>query len=105
MKRREFVALIGGAAAAWPLPARSEQPDKVPRVGALMGFAETDPIGLRRFAAFKKGLEDAGWTEGRNLTIDVRWTADDPEKDRPIPPRHPDDMPLDRKIGSICRGC
>jgi putative tryptophan/tyrosine transport system substrate-binding protein len=82
MQRRDFITLLGGAAAAWPLPARSEQADKVPRVGALMGFADTDPIGLRRFGAFKKGLEDAGWTEGRNLTIDVRWTADDPEKMR-----------------------
>ena len=80
MQRRDFITLLVGAASAGPLPARSEQPDKVPRVGTLMGFAEADPIGLRRFAAFKKGLEDAGWTEGRNLTIDVRWAADDPEK-------------------------
>ena len=59
MQRRDFITVLGGAAAAWSLPARSEQADKVPRVGALMGFAETDPIGLRRFGAFKKGLEDA----------------------------------------------
>ena len=67
MKRREFIALLGGAAAAWPLVARTQERERVRRVGALMTFAADDAVATVRNAAFLQGLERAGWTVGRNL--------------------------------------
>jgi putative tryptophan/tyrosine transport system substrate-binding protein len=78
MKRRDFITLLGGAA-AWPLAARGQQPERVRRVGALMGFAESDPEGQIFIAAFREGLHNLGWTEGRNIRFDTRWAALDPE--------------------------
>jgi putative ABC transport system substrate-binding protein len=75
MRRREFFVILGGAAAAWPLPARAQQPDRMRRIGVLMAYAENDPEGQTWVAAFHGGLEKLGWTEGRNVQIDIRWGA------------------------------
>jgi putative ABC transport system substrate-binding protein len=72
--RREFVTLLGGSA-AWPLAARAQQPDRMRRIGVLMGFAESDPEVQAFVAAFRVGLEKFGWAEGRNIRIDTRWAA------------------------------
>ena len=73
MKRRELITLLGGAAAAWPLSARAQQPDRIRRVGVLMGIAEDDPDSKARLGAFRQGLEKLGWSEGRNIHLDVRF--------------------------------
>ena len=75
MRRREFITLLGGAAAAWPLAARAQQPDRMRRIGVLMAYAEDDPEGKARLAGFRQGLEKLGWSEGRNVRIDYRFTA------------------------------
>ena len=75
MRRREFIALIGGAAAAWPLAARAQQGERMRRIGVLMNVAVDDPEGQARIAAFHQGLEEWGWTLGRNARIDARWYA------------------------------
>ena len=74
MKRREFITLVGGASAAWPLAARGQLNGPMRRVGALMHFAPDATGGKERLAAFHQGLRAAGWEEGRNLRIDTRWT-------------------------------
>ena len=74
MKRRSFLAALGGAA-AWPLAARAQQPERVRRVGVLINHAENDPTGQGYMAAFRQGLQDLGWTLGRNIQIDIRWGA------------------------------
>ena len=76
MKRREFVTLLG-VAAAWPLAAHAQQGNRVRRIGVLMPQDENDPEGKRRYSAFTQGLADLGWTDGRNLRIDLRWASDD----------------------------
>ena len=75
MKRREFIRLLGGAAATWPLAARAQQPDRVRRIGVLMNIAEDDPATKARVAAFRQGLEKREWSEGRNVHLDYRFTA------------------------------
>jgi ABC-type uncharacterized transport system substrate-binding protein len=72
IKRREFITLLGGAAVAWPVVARAQQPDGMRRIGVLIGFAEDDPEAKARLAAFRQGLEKRGWSEGRNVRIDYR---------------------------------
>jgi putative tryptophan/tyrosine transport system substrate-binding protein len=67
MNRRDFITLFGGAAAAWPLPARAQQPERVRRIGVLMGYAESDSDAQAKVAAFQEGL-NLGWVEGRNIT-------------------------------------
>ncbi|MGC2455187.1 MAG: ABC transporter substrate-binding protein, partial [Pseudolabrys sp.] len=69
MKRREFISLVGGAA-AWPLTARAQQPDRMRRIGVLMGYAESDREGQANVAVFREALEKLGWAEGRNMRID-----------------------------------
>ena len=73
MKRRAFITLLGGAAAAWPLAARAQQGDRMRRIGVLMGYAESGSSGQALIAAFRDGLQKLGWTEGRNTRIDIRW--------------------------------
>jgi putative ABC transport system substrate-binding protein len=75
MRRREFITLLGGAAAAWPLAVHAEQPDRMRRIGVLMAFAESDPEAQAWVAAFRDGLQKLGWAEGRNIRIDTRWAA------------------------------
>jgi putative ABC transport system substrate-binding protein len=73
MRRREFITLLGGAAAAWPLAARAQQGDRVRRIGVLMGGDENDPRTKAGFSAFTQALAGFGWTDGRNVRIDLRW--------------------------------
>ena len=82
MKRREFITLLGGAAVAWPLAARAQQPGKVRRIGVLTPFGENDPEVQARLAAFKQRLQDLGWTDGRNVGIDYRFTGENTERIR-----------------------
>jgi putative tryptophan/tyrosine transport system substrate-binding protein len=82
MKRREFISLLGGAAAAWPLAARAQQGERMRRIGVLMHLSENDPEAQRLVATFREGLAQLGWTEGRNLRIDNRWSAGDIERIR-----------------------
>jgi len=78
MNRREFITLLGGAAATWPLAARAQQPERMRRVGVLLNLDADDPMGQARVAAFVQGLQAAGWSDGRNVRIDKRWAAADP---------------------------
>jgi ABC-type uncharacterized transport system substrate-binding protein len=80
MKRREFITLLGGAAFAWPLAGYAQQPERMRRIGALMNLAEDDPATKSRVAAFRQGLERRGWSEGRNVHIDYRFTASTAER-------------------------
>jgi putative ABC transport system substrate-binding protein len=80
VRRREFIALLGGGAAvAWPLAARAQQPDRVRRIGVLMASAADDSESQGRIAAFLQGLQQLGWTDGRNVRIDTRWATTDPD--------------------------
>jgi len=81
MKRREFIRLLGGAVAAWPLTARAQQGDRM-RIGVFMPLAEDDLVGQARIAAFLQGLQHTGWTDGGNVRIDYRWSAGDDERVR-----------------------
>ena len=76
MRRREFITLIGGAAASWPLAAQAQQPNRVRRLGVLMGWVESDPAGQGQLKAFRASLTKFGWTESDNLKIEVRWGGD-----------------------------
>ncbi len=77
MKRREFIRLLGGAAAAWPVAARAQQAERMRRIGILDTLAADDPEASVRHGAFMQGLQELGWTIGRNLRLDVRWAAAD----------------------------
>ena len=80
MKRREFITLLGGTAAAWPLAARAQQPERMRRIGVLMNTRESDPFYRSYAAAFAQTLQRLGWREGKNLHLDLRWSAGDPER-------------------------
>jgi putative tryptophan/tyrosine transport system substrate-binding protein len=73
MRRRDFITLIGGTAATWPLAARAQHADRARRVGMLLGLAENDPEAINRVKAFRLGMRDLGWIEGRNVQIDYRF--------------------------------
>jgi ABC-type uncharacterized transport system substrate-binding protein len=75
MKRREFITLLGGAAATWPLGARAQQRERTRRIGVLMSDTADDPEAQVRLAAFLQGLQEFGWSVGRNARIDIRWSA------------------------------
>jgi len=80
MKRREFIILLGGAAAAWPIAARAQQSQRIRRVGVLMAVAESDADVHSGVALFQQSLQELGWTDGRNLRIDYRWGDADPAR-------------------------
>ena len=82
LRRREFVALLGSVAAAWPLAARAEQAERMRRIGVLMSLAADDPESQARLTAFAQGLQELGWSVGRNLRIDYRWAAGDANRSR-----------------------
>jgi ABC-type uncharacterized transport system substrate-binding protein len=85
MRRREFIALIGAAAASWvswPFAARAQQAERMRRIGVLMVLSENDPQSRSRVAAFQQALDKLGWTVGRNLAIDYRWGVSNPERAR-----------------------
>jgi putative ABC transport system substrate-binding protein len=75
MRRREFIKLLGGAAATWPLAARAQRTDQVRRIGVLMNFPSTDPEGQALLAEFTRHFAELGWIEGRDVRIEVRWGA------------------------------
>jgi len=79
MKRRDFIALFGGAAAGWPFAARAQQPAPVRLIGVLVGSAD-NPEGQSRVSAFRQTLQSFGWTDGRNVRIKIRWGAADTER-------------------------
>jgi ABC-type uncharacterized transport system substrate-binding protein len=78
VRRREFITLLGSAAAAWPCAARAQQPERMRRIGVLMPLAAGDPEGQVRLMAFVQGLQEHGWTVGRNVQLDIRWAAGEP---------------------------
>jgi putative ABC transport system substrate-binding protein len=75
MKRREFITLVGGTVAAWPLAARAQQADRMRRIGVLLPAAANDPDYQAWFGAFLQALAELGWTIGRNVRIDTRWAG------------------------------
>ena len=81
IRRREFIVALGGAA-AWPLAARAQQTERMRRIGVLMSFTSDDPEAQVRLLAFAQGLQELGWTVGRNLRIDTRWFASDADRAR-----------------------
>ena len=80
--RRDFISLLGGAAAAWPLAARAQQGGRMRRVGVLQNLASDDPAEQARLMAFGQGLQELGWTIGQNVRIENRWSAGDPDRIR-----------------------
>ena len=79
MQRRNFIRLLGGAAVAWPFAARAQQSDRVRRIGVLMAATADDPDYQARIAAFQQGLQQLGWSDGRNVHIDTRWATTKPD--------------------------
>jgi ABC-type uncharacterized transport system substrate-binding protein len=84
MRRRDFITLFGGAAAAWPLMARAQQPERMRRIGVVMAYAGSDPNGQVQVAAFRQALQKLGWIEGRNIRIDFRYASDDSARVRAL---------------------
>jgi putative ABC transport system substrate-binding protein len=86
MRRRDFITLLGGAAASWPLAAHAQQGEQMRRLGWLSGYPESDPLGQADIAELRQALQNLGWIEGRNLSIDARWGVNvdrtDPERIR-----------------------
>jgi putative ABC transport system substrate-binding protein len=80
MRRRDFIALLGGAGTVWPLAAHAQQPDRIRRIGVLFANAEDDPIARPRVMGLQQSLANLGWMVGRNIRIDYRWDADDAER-------------------------
>ena len=75
MNRREFITLLGGAAAAWPLAASAQQGERMRRIGVLMINPESDPEGQTWVRVFREEIQKLGWTEGRNIRMDIRWAT------------------------------
>jgi putative ABC transport system substrate-binding protein len=100
MKRREFITLLGGGAAAWPLTVRAQQGEKVRRIGNLMNLAANDPHAHARNAAFEQALQQLGWIIGRNVHIDLRWGEGDADRVR----RHAAELVALRPDVILCSG-
>lgn len=81
MRRRNFIAVVGGAVAAWPLVVRAQQPNQQRRIGVLLNRSANDPEGQARLAAFQQGLQQLGWNDGQNVRVDVRWGEDKFERE------------------------
>src|SRR5262245_66060396 len=77
LRRRQFITLLGGAAASWPLAARAQQSERVRRIGVLILYSQTDREGQARIAAFLDTMRRLGWTDGGNVRIEYRWSAGD----------------------------
>ena len=75
MRRREFTTLLGGLAFAWPLAAHAQRPERMRRIGVLMGWPESDSEAQAQIAAFRDELQKLGWMEGRNILIETRWAT------------------------------
>jgi putative ABC transport system substrate-binding protein len=73
MRRREFITLLGGTAVAWPIAAGAQQSERMRRIGVLMGFGENDPEGMLWLSSFTRAFQELGWTDRRNVHMDVRW--------------------------------
>ena len=84
MRRREFITLLGGAVVSWPLAARAQQPDRVRLIGVLVGNAQSDRVAQSWLAVFLGALSKLGWTEGSNLRIELRWSADNADRMRAL---------------------
>src|SRR5215472_8869776 len=82
MRRRDFLTLVGGTAAGWPLSVRAQQADRMRRVGVLMNSTPNDPLGQARFTTFEQALQELGWSDGRNVSINIRWGGNDVDLDR-----------------------
>ena len=82
MKRRDFISLLGGAAATWPLAARAQQGERMRRIGVLLSLEESDPEGKAQLSGFTQGLAELGWIQGRNLRMEVRWGGGDVDRIR-----------------------
>ena len=82
MRRRDFIALIGGAAATWPFATRAEQAESMRRIGVLMNAAADDPEDQAEVAAFQQVLQQLGWNDGRNVRFDIRWGENDVNRER-----------------------
>jgi putative ABC transport system substrate-binding protein len=80
MRRRKFITLLGGAAAAWPVVARAQQAERVRRIGILMNATAEEPEAQAYVAAFQQGMQEFGWNVGRNLRVDLRWGGDDADR-------------------------
>jgi putative ABC transport system substrate-binding protein len=83
MRRRDFIVLFGGTAAAWPLATRAQNLDRIRRIAAPIPLAVDDPLSHARIEAFVQGLQRLGWADGRNIRIEVRWAAADSFGARP----------------------
>jgi putative ABC transport system substrate-binding protein len=83
MHRRDFITLLGGAA-TWPLAAQAQQGERIRRIGVLMGYAENDPVAKTSVSAFTQALAGLGWTDGRNVRIDLRWSGGDSDRIRAL---------------------
>ena len=83
MRRREFISLLGGAA-VWPIAAKSQQSDRIRRIGVLLGWTAGAPQSGPFLAAFAKALGELGWTEGRNIQVDYRWAGADADRIRAL---------------------
>jgi putative ABC transport system substrate-binding protein len=84
MKRRDFITLLGGAAAAWPLAAWAQQAERMRRIGVLIPGDENDPLAKTFVSAFNQALADLGWTDGRNVQMDLRWHSEDTNRIRAL---------------------
>ena len=84
MRRRDFIQGIAGSAAAWPLPARAQQPNQMRLIGVLMAYAKTDSTAQSWLAAFRTAFAKLGWAEGSNVRIELRWSGADADRIRTL---------------------